>query len=184
MAHRLCLWWLGYLTASPLRQLVDKPAKILAPYVSEGMTVLEPGPGMGFFTLELARRVGPRGRVVAVDVQPRMLNGLRRRATKAGLLERIDARLATRDSLGISDLADVDFVLAFAMVHELPAVEPFFAEMARVLRPGGFLLLAEPKGHVNPELFDHEVQAATDAGFVDAGRPSIPHRYAAILTKR
>ncbi len=68
------------------------------------MTVFEPGPGMGFFTIELARRVGPTGRVVAVDIEPRMLAGLRRRAAKAGLLERIDLRLAQTRTLGIVDL--------------------------------------------------------------------------------
>jgi predicted methyltransferase len=61
--HRVCPWWLGYLLASPLRRLRHDPSPILAPYLREGMTVLEPGPGMGFFTLELARRVGPSGRV-------------------------------------------------------------------------------------------------------------------------
>jgi predicted O-methyltransferase YrrM len=60
--------------------------------------VLEPGPGMGSFTLELARRVGPNGRVIAVDVQPRMIAGLKRRLAKAGLLERVDARIAPPDS--------------------------------------------------------------------------------------
>ena len=58
------------LLASPLRRLRCNPASLLAPHVREGMTVLEPGPGMGFFTLELARRVGHTGRVIAVDVQP------------------------------------------------------------------------------------------------------------------
>ena len=94
MAKRVCPWWLGYFLASPLRRLVYDPASILAPYVRSGTTVLEPGPGMGFFTLELARRVGDSGRVVAVDVQPRMLAGLKRRAAKAGVLDRVDVRLA------------------------------------------------------------------------------------------
>ena len=71
--------------ASPLRRLMYNPDSILAPHVRKGMTVLEPGPGMGFFTLELARRVGPSGRVVAVDIQPRMLDRLKRRAALAGL---------------------------------------------------------------------------------------------------
>jgi hypothetical protein len=48
---------------------------------------------MGFFTLELARLVGASGRVVAVDPQPRMIAGLRRRARRAELLDRIDARV-------------------------------------------------------------------------------------------
>ena len=66
MSHTVCPWWLGYVLASPLRRLFLDPVKLLSPYVQAGMTVLEPGPGMGFFTLELARLVGPAGRVVAV----------------------------------------------------------------------------------------------------------------------
>src|SRR5512146_2182493 len=113
MKHMVCPWWLGYLLATPLRRLVQDPATILAPLVREGMTVLEPGPGMGFFTLEAARRVGPRGRVVAVDLQPRMLAGLRRRAVRAGLDTRIETREARADSLGVQDLAGkVDVCLA------------------------------------------------------------------------
>jgi hypothetical protein len=55
MAHRACPWCIGYLLASPLRRSVGQdPVKILFPYVGEGMTLLEPGPGMGFFT-----RIGP-----------------------------------------------------------------------------------------------------------------------------
>ncbi len=71
MSARVCPWWLGWLLASPVRKLFHDPARIVAPHVQEGMTVLEPGPGMGFFTLELARRVGPAGRVIAVDTSCR-----------------------------------------------------------------------------------------------------------------
>ncbi|MBI5905164.1 MAG: methyltransferase domain-containing protein [Deltaproteobacteria bacterium] len=80
MAKPVCPWWLGWFLAHPWRRRIHNPAGILRPYISEGMTVLEPGPGMGFFTMELARLAGPTGRVVAVDVQPRMLEGVRRRA--------------------------------------------------------------------------------------------------------
>jgi ubiquinone/menaquinone biosynthesis C-methylase UbiE len=78
--HGVCPWWVGYILASPIRKLAQNPAPMLKPFVRIGMTVLEPGPGMGFFTLELARLVGPEGRVIAVDVQPQMITGLRRRA--------------------------------------------------------------------------------------------------------
>jgi tRNA A58 N-methylase Trm61 len=147
MSHRLCPWWLGYLLACPLRRRLHDPARILGPYVREGMTVLEPGSGMGFFTLELARMVGPAGRVIAVDIQPKMLERLKRRAAKAGFLERVDARLAAPDSMALSDLTGaVDFTLAFAVVHELPAPGPFFAEVAAASKPGARLLFAEPAG--------------------------------------
>ena len=56
MAEWVCPWWLGYFLASPIRRWMQDPAKILAPHVREGMIVLEPGPGMGFFTLELVCR--------------------------------------------------------------------------------------------------------------------------------
>lgn len=99
--------------ASPLRRLLQDPGAIVQPYVQQGMTVLEPGPGMGFFTVELARRVGSSGRVVAVDVQPRMIAGLKRRLARVGLLERVEARIAPADSLGLADLrGEVDSTLA------------------------------------------------------------------------
>lgn len=68
MSKRVCPRWLGYLWASPLRCLMMDPQKLLAPYVHERMIVLEPGPGMGFLTLQLARLVGASGRVVALDI--------------------------------------------------------------------------------------------------------------------
>jgi SAM-dependent methyltransferase len=174
MLKSVCPWWIGYFLVSPLRRAFQNPVQILDPHVRAGMTVLEPGPGMGFFTLDLARLVGPTGRVVAVDVQSRMLDALRRRAAKAGLAERVATRLTQPGSLGVSDLAgQADFVLAFAVVHELPSARAFFAEAAASLRPGGALLLAEPAGHVSAAAFEDELQAAAAAGLTPQERPSI-----------
>jgi SAM-dependent methyltransferase len=182
--HHICPWWLGYFLASPLRRMLDDPAAILAPYVREGMTVLEPGPGMGFFTLELARRVGPSGRVIAVDVQPRMIAGLKRRAAKARLLDRIDARLAEGGSLKLDGFEGaVDFALAFAVVHELPGAGPFFAQVAQTLKPGACVLFAEPAGHVSDKHFEAELQAAAQAGLNQVSRPPIRRSHTALLSK-
>jgi SAM-dependent methyltransferase len=184
MSERVCPWWIGYFLVSPLRRAFQNPARILAPYVRDGMTVLEPGPGMGFFTLDLARLAGPSGRVVAVDVQSRMLDALRRRAAKAGLAERITARLAEAGGLGVGELAgQVDFVLAFAVVHELPSARTFFVEAAESLRSGGALLLAEPAGHVSADAFEDELAAAAAAGLTPRERPSIRSSRTALLVK-
>jgi len=186
MAERVCPWWLGYLLVSPLRRwLGEDPAKLLAPHIREGMSVLEPGPGMGFYTLELARLVGASGRVVAVDIQPKMLAALKRRAARAGLAERLDVRLAAADSLGLADLAGVvDFTLACAVVHELPSAEIFFAEVARASKPGAGLLLIEPRGHIKGGLFEAELQAAAKAGFEAVDQPTVRRSRAALLKKR
>jgi len=148
------------------------------------MTVLEPGPGMGFFTLELLRLVGNRGRVIAVDVQPKMLAKLKHRAAKTGLLDRLEPRLASPDSMGITDLkGSVDFTLAFAVVHEFPEAERFFAEAAAASKPGAYLVLAEPSGHVKTEDFEAELRAADKAGFQLVDRPSIRRSQTALLRR-
>ena len=165
---------IGYLLVNPLRRLVQDPRTILDPYLRLGLTVVEPGPGRGFFTLELARGVGPSGRVVAVDVQPRMLAALTRRARRAGLGDRIEARLAAPDGLGLSALdGQVDLVLAFYLVHELPDEAAFFREAARLLAPGGRILVAEPKGHVSEADFSRTLERARAAGLAERGRPAI-----------
>ncbi len=157
---------------------------MLAPYVREGMTVLEPGPGMGFFTLELARLAGPKGRVIAVDVQEKMLNSLKRRARKADLVSRIDARLVRADSMGLDDLAGlVDFTLAHAVVHEVPSWERFFHEVAAASRKGAQLLLVEPAGHVSDSDFNEELRLAKQSGLEVIDRPSISRNHAAVLKK-
>jgi ubiquinone/menaquinone biosynthesis C-methylase UbiE len=184
MAHHVCPWWLGHVLASPLRRVLTDPARMLGPWVKPGMTVLEPGPGMGFFTLALARLVGPRGRVVAVDIQAKMLAGVERRARRAGLLDRIELRLAGGAGLGVEDLAGrIDFVLAFAMVHELPDGHPFFADAFCALKPGGRLLVAEPRGHVNQDAFTATLARATRAGFRATPGPAIGKSHTAMLER-
>jgi SAM-dependent methyltransferase len=139
---------------------------------------------MGFFTLEMAKLVGPSGRVVAVDVQPRMIEGLKRRARKRGLLNRIDARVVNRTSMQLADLdAVVDFVFAFAVVHELPSAASFFSEAARAMRSGADLLLAEPAGHVREAEFAEQIKTAADEGLKVFNRPSINRCIAALLRK-
>ena len=184
MGHRVCPWWLGYFLISPLRRLQVNPTNFLSPFVRQGMTVLEPGPGMGFFTVDLARLVGPKGRVVAVDVQPKMIRKLKRRVAKAGLERRVEARLVATDSMGISDLrGTVDFVLAFAVVHEMPSAGPFFAEASAACKPGARLLLVEPAGHVKDEEFEAELRDAAKAGFRVLERPHIRRSQTALLQK-
>ena len=160
------------------------PSPMLAPYLCEGMTVLEPGPGMGFFTLELARRVGPTGRVIAVDVQPKMIKRLKRRAATANLAERIDARVTRPDSMQLDGLnSRIDFVLAFAVVHEMPDAAVFFAEAAATLKPGARMLLAEPMGQVSQAEFNAELQMAKRAGLEVETRPPIRRTRTALLQK-
>jgi ubiquinone/menaquinone biosynthesis C-methylase UbiE len=184
MAQRVCPWWLGYVLVSPLRRFLEPPRALLAPHVAPGMAVVEPGCGMGFFTLELARLVGPSGKVVAVDLQPRMLAGLRRRAHRAGLEERIEMRLAEAERLGLDGLEGVaDLAVALHVVHEVGEPQHFFAELARALKPGGRVLVVEPRRHVTPEEFEGELRAAAAAGFAAVERPTCRSGPCALLER-
>lgn len=157
---------------------------MLGPYVRAGMTILEAGPGMGFFTLPMAQMAGPAGRVIAVDLQARMLNGLRRRAARAGLLDRIELRQATPDSLGVGDIrGTVDLAVAIHVVHELPSEASFFREIAEALKPGGRLLIIEPRGHVSVEKFEHELQSAAAAGLAVCQQESSKKSSMAVVEK-
>ncbi|MBI5548756.1 MAG: class I SAM-dependent methyltransferase [Deltaproteobacteria bacterium] len=184
MAEHVCPWWIGYLLASPVRKLVHDPKKILGPYVSPGMKVLEPGPGMGFFTVEMAKLVGPQGKVLAIDLQPKMLEVLRRRVRKAGFEDRLDARCAQQTKLGIDDLAgQMDFALLFALVHEVPDQERFLSEIARALAPGKKALFAEPAGHVSREAFERTLATAERCGLRAESRPGIWRSHSAVLVR-
>lgn len=184
MAHGVCPWWIGYLLANPLRRMLNNPRNIVSPFVREGMTVFEPGPGMGFFTLEMAGLVGSSGKVVAVDVQQKMLNSLERRARRKGLDGRIELRLAQPSTMGIDDLkGSVDFVLAIAMVHELPDAGKFFQESFAALRQGGGLLFAEPANHVEEKEFQVSLGLARKAGFEEENSPAIRSHRSRLLVK-
>ncbi len=166
MGHRVCPWWLGPLLASPLRRFLQDPELIVGPYVREGMNVLDVGCGMGFFSLPMARMTGETGKVVCVDLQEKMIRGLIKRAKKAGLSGRIDARTAGENSLNLGDVSGrIDFVLLFALVHEVPDKERLFSEVHAAMKQTGKLLLAEPSGHVSKPEFEKTVSIARRAGF-------------------
>jgi ubiquinone/menaquinone biosynthesis C-methylase UbiE len=184
MAESVCPWWLGYLLASPIRRLLQNPESIVSPYVKTGMTVLEIGPGMGFFTLPMARIVGPKGKIICPDIQEKMLSSLKRRASRAGLSERVITKLSTSDSLNITEhVAQADFALAFAVVHEIPDQKKLFRQIYDCLKPGAKLLISEPTGHVTPEDFDKMLQLTIDTGFTEISRPVIKRGISAYLRK-
>jgi ubiquinone/menaquinone biosynthesis C-methylase UbiE len=167
----VCPWWLCFTFDNLLRRLVQNPEKVVESYVREGDTVLDVGPGMGYFSIPLAKIVGEKGRVIAADVQLEMLNALQKRAKRAGVDQRIDLHLCKKDSLGLN--TKFDFALAFWMVHEVPDQTFFFKEIRSLLKPNGKLLMSEPTIHVTKIRYDETVEKAIRAGFILKSNPSI-----------
>ncbi len=174
-----CPLWMGYVLSNPLRKIFQKPQKLLAPYLSNGMTSIDLGCGLGFFSLPMARLSGPAGRVIAVDVQDKMLQVLRKRARRAGLLERIETMLSPPAQVSVKD--KVDFALAMWMVHETPDERKFLSQVRECLKPQARLLVAEPKRHIPLSRFERTLEIAGDCGLRLVETPRVGLSHAAVL---
>ncbi|MGA2031344.1 MAG: methyltransferase domain-containing protein [Thermoguttaceae bacterium] len=181
MAGHVCPWWGGYFIDNPLRRLIHNPVKIVGPYAKPGMTVMDVGCGMGMFSIALAKMVGDQGRVIAVDLQQKMLDVLRQRAEKAGVADRIETYKCEQDHLGVETQAN--FALAFMMIHEVPDQRRLLGEIQACLKPGGKLLVAEPCLHVAGRAFANEMTIAEEVGLRPVEGPRVHGCRAAVLEK-
>lgn len=137
------------------RDRVQQPEKLLdALHLRAGDTVADIGAGTGYFTLRIARRVMPGGRVLATDIQPEMLRLLEANAAKAGI-RTIETILATEADAKLPDNA-VDLALMVDVYHELAHPAETLRQVRRALRNDGRLALVEyraedPKVAIKPE---------------------------------
>jgi ubiquinone/menaquinone biosynthesis C-methylase UbiE len=109
--------------------------------VKPGMTVCDMGCGNGYYTLQLAKMVGPKGRVLAVDIQPQMLELLMQRAAEAEL-ENIEPILGQLHDPNLP-AGQVDLILLVDVYHEFSHPQHMLAAMRKALAPDGVLVLTE-----------------------------------------
>jgi 2-polyprenyl-3-methyl-5-hydroxy-6-metoxy-1,4-benzoquinol methylase len=152
---------------------------MLAPYVRPGMKILDLGCAMGYFTMDLAFLAGKWGRVWAVDIDKRMLNAVRIRAKQNGLRQRIILRQVDP---GTPELpANMDFILTFWVLHEVPDPGFLLKLCKKALSPNGNMLIVEPLVHVSGKKFDELIQLAQKAGFESIQIRHIPLSRAVVL---
>ena len=181
--QHVCPWWVGYTLILPIRKNQHNPQEILAPLVKTGMSVMDYGSAMGYFSIPLAKMVGKEGSVFCVDIQPKMLEKLEKRAVKYDVSGIIKPLLVGKN-YNTSDFQEkLDFALMFAVVHEVPDQAGLFNDIYSMLKRGGKVLFAEPKGHVNPEDFEKSLQLARKAGFTIAQEKPIKKGLNALLLK-
>jgi SAM-dependent methyltransferase len=175
----------------PEREMEEKPEEALdAIGIRPGMMVADIGAGTGYFSLRLARRVGPSGKVYANDLQPEMLRRLRENARKAGAAniefvqgEEADPKLP---------LNRMDLVLLVDVYHEFSQPQKMLQKIRGTLKPDGRLVLLEykkedPAVPIRPEhkMSVGEVKTELEAeGFVLSRVIStLPRQHILILTK-
>lgn len=134
--------FLANLIDNPMRRKIQPPDVMPIRHGLEaGMTVLEVGPGNGRYSLAAARRLGPTGKLVSVDIEPKMIERVTRRAEAEGVTN-LEARLASVHALPFDDGA-FDAVYMITVIGEIPEPERAMREFYRVLRPGGTLAFSE-----------------------------------------
>ena len=179
--HRVCPWWVAYFFDNPIRRLIHPAEKILGPYVTPGMTVLDLGCGFGHYAMGMARLTGAGGRVLAVDVQQKMLEKTMARARKAGLDKIIRPFQCCGRRIGVQTA--LDFALAGNVLHEAPDPGALLEELFSLLKPGSRFLLLEPAAHMKPAEFEVEVFKAKDAGFKETDGPKIFREFSVLFQK-
>ena len=148
----------------PLRRRFQPPYETAVRHGLEpGMTVLEVGPGSGTYTMGASRRVGAQGRLVTVDIEPKMIERVRRRAKAKGA-GNIAALVANVYHLPFED-GTFDVVYLIAVIGEIPEPQRAMQEFHRVLSPSGTLVFSEVVLDPDYPLANTLVCLAASAGF-------------------
>jgi ubiquinone/menaquinone biosynthesis C-methylase UbiE len=131
----------GFLN-SRFRRRLQPPEQVVGWMdIRPGMQVLELGPGPGTFTVEASRRVGPAGRITAVDIQPGMIARLEATLQAAGVTN-VTPRVASAYALPLPD-ASMDRAYMVTVLAEIPDPARALQEIRRVLKPDGALAVGE-----------------------------------------
>jgi predicted methyltransferase len=180
------------LLESPDRATWQKPDQIMdALGVADGSKAADIGAGAGWFTIQLARRVGPNGLVYAQDVQRQMLEAIRRRVSREGL-QNVQTLLGTTTNPNLPRGA-LDAILAVDVYPEVDDRVTFLSNLSLALKPNGRIGVVNYKpGRGGPGPAPNEgvrvESAAVEADSHAAGlrvlaRENLPFQYLIVLGK-
>jgi ubiquinone/menaquinone biosynthesis C-methylase UbiE len=175
----------------PDREVWQRPDQIMdALNIAEGSVVADLGAASGWFTIRLAKRVGPNGRVYAEDIQPQMIEVIKRRLPRENV-NNVETKLGTADDPQLP-VGALDAVLVVYAFHEMERPVALLRNVARALKPDGRLGIVEftmtggGPGPPMDERVDPErvIRAASEAGLRLIARPNmLRYQYMLVFAK-
>jgi ubiquinone/menaquinone biosynthesis C-methylase UbiE len=149
----------------PLRRKYIQPPKATAIRhgIKPGMTVLEVGPGSGTYTIAAAKRIGETGRLVAIDIEPRIIERVQKRAAQERVTN-IEAKVTNIYQLD-EEGATFDLCFMITVISEIPEPVRALKEIHRVLKPGGTIAFSELLPDPDYPLARTVEKWASEAGF-------------------
>jgi len=168
------------LLLNPLRQRIMPVAKTLERFgLAPGQTVLEVGPGPGYYSVETARLLGPSGRLLCLDLQRGMLDILAGRLAEAGAS---NAELVVADATALPLAStSVDRAFLVTVLGEVPDQDAALAELRRVLKPGGLLGFSESIGDPDIVFLGKLRELCRRHGFEEVAHYGTPLGYTAVF---
>jgi ubiquinone/menaquinone biosynthesis C-methylase UbiE len=126
----------------PARDAWQKPAEVIAALrLSPGMTVVDLGAGTGYFLPHLSRAVGPKGKVIALDIEPDMVRYMKERAAREGLAN-VEARVVGTEDPALP-AGSVDRLLIVDTWHHIDGRPAYAKKLAAALAPGGAVYVVD-----------------------------------------
>lgn len=175
----------------PARDAWQKPAELVAALqLPAGATVADLGAGTGYLNAHLAAAVGATGKVIAVDIEPALVDHMARRAGMEGTPQ-VQPRLGRADDPGLAQ-GEVDVVLLVDTYHHIDGRVDYFRRLREAVREGGRLVVVDfrmgqlpvgpPDSHKLPQA--QVVAELVEAGWTEAGSLDIlPHQFVQVMSR-
>ena len=176
----VCPLFMAGVLDSKFRKLFHNPRKILKPYIKKESVALDLGCGPGLFSIEIAKLLEGTGKVISVEMQEGMLEIIRKKIKGTPLENNIVLHKCSSEKIDVKE--NVDFVLMFYMVHEVPSKENLFDEVLPLINKNGLLMIVEPK-LISEKTFNMMTNSIMEKGFEEVDKLKIPLSRGVVLKK-
>ena len=176
----VCPMKVAGLLDSKFRKLFHNPNKILKPFIKRNISALDIGCGPGVFSIEIAKLMEGTGKVISVDMQEGMLEIIKKKIDGKIYEKNIVLHKCTQNCINVKE--NIDFLLLFYVVHEVPSKEKLFNEILPLINKDGLIMIVEP-GLIPTKEYNWIINFVKEKGFEEYEKLKIMFSKGIVLKK-